>query len=328
MKQNAVRRTAVVRGLAGVTVAAAFLLTGAVPVGAVPAPSAVEDQIDKQWNDLEPVIEQYNHVHGQLLTSRKKADDISGRLLPLQIRVDAALAKVGAMASDAYMQGRPAMGAMLISGSMTNLTDKLTFLNELARQQREAVSGVTTMRDRYEADKRELDSLTASLAARDADLAARKKSIESKIDDLQKLRIQAYGKSGGADGALRTGACPMEYNRDQGGRAAQAACKLIGTPYVWAAAGPGGTDCSGLTMMAWAKVGVSLNHFTRAQWSQTTPVSRAELRPGDLVFYYGDLHHVGIYVGGGTIVHAPHSGDRVRMAPIDRSPPAGFRRPG
>ena len=56
-------------------------------------------------------------------------------------------------------------------------------------------------------------------------------------------------------------------------------------------------------------------------------MSRSELQPGDLVFYYGDFHHVGIYVGGGMIVHAPHTGDHVRMADVDRTTPTAFRRP-
>jgi cell wall-associated NlpC family hydrolase len=72
---------------------------------------------------------------------------------------------------------------------------------------------------------------------------------------------------------------------------------------------------------------VSLRHYTKWQWEDGKAVSRADLKPGDLVFYYTDLHHMGIYVGGNTIVHAPHTGDYVRMAPLDRMPITGFRRP-
>jgi len=79
----------------------------------------------------------------------------------------------------------------------------------------------------------------------------------------------------------------------------------------------------------WASVGVHLEHYTKDQWGEGRSVSRADLKPGDLVFYYpGSLHHVAIYVGGGYVVHAPHTGDVVRMATIDRGPIAGYRRPG
>ncbi|WP_242625067.1 C40 family peptidase [Krasilnikovia cinnamomea] len=217
---------------------------------------------------------------------------------------------------------------MLISGSSEDLTDKLTYLDFMARSQRAQVSDVIAVRDKYAASKRELDTLTKTLAARDADLAAKKKSIQKKVDDLQKLRIRAYGAGGGATGSMRTGPCPAEYTNDPGGKAAAKACSLIGKPYIWAAAGPRGYDCSGMTLAAWAAAGVSLRHYTKWQWADNKPVSRGELKPGDLVFWYSDLHHMGMYVGNDTVVHATHTGDYVRMAKMDDvGPIAGFRRP-
>jgi cell wall-associated NlpC family hydrolase len=238
------------------------------------------------------------------------------------------MSHVGALAASAYMQGGPSsVTAMVVSGSPTGLIDKLTYLEMMARQQREQVSDVTALRDRFAADKHDLDTVTSALTRRDADLAGKKTLIEKKIKDLQKLRISAYGAGGGATGSLRTGPCPADYTNDAGGKAATKACSLIGKPYIWAAAGPKGYDCSGLTMVAWASAGVSLRHYTKWQWEDGKSVSRGDLRPGDLVFYYGDLHHMGICVGGNTIVHAPHTGDYVRMAPLDRMPITGFRRP-
>ena len=75
---------------------------------------------------------------------------------------------------------------------------------------------------------------------------------------------------------------------------------------------------------------MSLRHYTNWQWSDSKPVSRADLQPGDLVFFFKDLHHMGMYVGGGWMVHAPQTGDHVRMAKMDSPslPIAGFRRPG
>jgi len=297
---------------------------------ATPSPSSVEDQIDEQWNKLEPIIEQYNNVHNELATKRAAAKRLETRLKPLQLQVDVAMSQVKGMASEAYMQGAPnAMNAMIMSGSPTGLTDKLAFLDQYARHQREQVSGVAKLRDKYAADKRDLDLITATLAERDADLAKTKKGIEKEIDDLQKLRIKAYGSGGGATGKLRLGPCPVEYTNDRGGRAAQKACSLIGKPYIFGSEGPNGYDCSGLTKVAWASVGVHLDHYTKDQWGEGRSVGRSELQPGDLVFYYpGSLHHVALYIGDGMVVHAPHTGDFVRMATIDRGPIAGYRRPG
>jgi cell wall-associated NlpC family hydrolase len=89
-----------------------------------------------------------------------------------------------------------------------------------------------------------------------------------------------------------------------------------GKPYVFAAAGPDAYDCSGLTMAAWATQGVHLAHFAATQYAQTQRVRPADLRPGDLVFFEADLGHVGLYLGARLMVHAPHTGDVVRVASV------------
>jgi peptidoglycan DL-endopeptidase CwlO len=332
VKRNGARRAAVLRSLLCLVAAAGVVVTApATAALATPSPSSVEAQIDKQWNALEPVIEDYNDVHSKLIKNQAQLKKLKAALTPLQVQVDVALSSVRGLAADAYMQGAPnAINAMLMSGSTTQLTDKLTYLDQLARHQNEQIAGVAKLRDQYAKSTQDLQVLTDSIAARDADLAAKKKAINTQIDALQKLRIQAYGASGEDDGPLRIGPCPVTYADDAGGRAARKACSLIGDPYVFGSQGPGTYDCSGLTLTAWASVGVHLDHYTKDQWNEGTPVSRADLQPGDLVFFFpGSLHHVAIYIGGGEVVHAPHTGDHVRMAVMDKvGPIAGYRRPG
>ncbi len=94
------------------------------------------------------------------------------------------------------------------------------------------------------------------------------------------------------------------------------AMSQLGTPYVWGGAAPGGFDCSGLVMWAFAQVGVSLPHSTYALYAMGVPVSRDQLQPGDLVFFDG-VGHVGIYIGGNEFVHAPHTGDVVKISSLD-----------
>ena len=107
------------------------------------------------------------------------------------------------------------------------------------------------------------------------------------------------------------------------------ACKQAGVPYVWAAAGPKGYDCSGLTLAVWKQVGVYLPHNAAAQRRSMPYVSRANLQIGDLVFFYSDLHHVAIYVGNGKIMTAPTFGDFVRMKSLDQAGPVhSYGRPG
>ncbi|MFF5109675.1 NlpC/P60 family protein [Streptosporangium sp. NPDC000509] len=119
----------------------------------------------------------------------------------------------------------------------------------------------------------------------------------------------------------------------RGDIAADWALTQLDKPYVWAAAGPSAYDCSGLTMRAWERVGVALDHWTGTQWTAGPHVRLSELQRGDLLFYGqitgdpGDIHHVGIYVGRGLMVHAPQTGDVVRVAPMWRSDLVGATRP-
>jgi cell wall-associated NlpC family hydrolase len=109
--------------------------------------------------------------------------------------------------------------------------------------------------------------------------------------------------------------------------AIDAAMSKLGAPYVWAAAGPNAFDCSGLTMWAWAHGGKSLSHYTGSQWAASTHISAGEAQPGDLVFFWGpgdggDPGHVGLYLGGGMMVHAPHTGSFVKTESVSYWPGA------
>jgi cell wall-associated NlpC family hydrolase len=310
--------------------AALLVLAAPIPAHATPSPAEVEQQINDTWNALEPLIEQYNQVHAQLQANQAKAAELQKQIQPLQLQVELTMTRVGVTSAQLYKTG-PAFGisALLASGTPADFVDQLSTLNFMAHEQNAQIASVVAQRDQLAQAKKPYDELVVKLAVQDADLAAKKKTIQTQLDQLQQLRQQAYGATGAAGGNLRPVVCPVEYYGDPGSIAAKKACSLIGKPYVWGAAGPNGYDCSGLTLAAWAAAGVTLGHYTGWQWNEGKPVTRAQLRPGDLVFYYSDLHHMGIYVGGGWIVHAPTTGDFVRMAQLDRGAPiAGFRRPG
>jgi len=102
----------------------------------------------------------------------------------------------------------------------------------------------------------------------------------------------------------------------------------LGEKYKYAAAGPSAWDCSGLTMKAWAEADVSLPHNSKAQYKIGAKVSQADLRPGDLVFFYSGPSHVGIYAGDGEVIHAPKPGSTVTYIKIKYMPWKGARRPG
>lgn len=314
--------------LLAVAVLAFAGLLPAAPAQAAPTVDEIEAQIDAQWVQLEPTIEQYNKVHNQLRANQKKSADLQKKIRPLAQQAAQALAQVGGLANRYYKTGpRSDLNALLTTGTPTTLADQLTILDILARKQQEQIADVVAARDKYDGEKRKLDELIVQQRKQDADLAAKKKQIDGDIKRLQELRLTAYGSST-SGGALRKGPCPAAYIGGAAGIAVRTACAQIGKPYVWGADGPGSFDCSGLTQYAWGKAGVSLTHHTGNQWNEGQAVSRANARPGDLVFFYGDLHHMGMYVGNGLMVHAPRAGKPVQMTSIGVMPIAGFRRPG
>ena len=313
--------------------AAGLVLVAATNTTAYAQPSVadLEAQINQSWNTLEPLVEQYNMVHAQLQANQAKAATLEAQMKPLQLQVDLVLTRVGAMSANLYESGPlGTASAMLESGSPTNLMDQLSTLDILARRQADTVQGAADLVAKYDAQKKPLDALIAAQAQQDADLAAKKATITQQMNSLQQLRQQAYGASGMSGGATHPAACPFVLGTGKGAIAAKTACDQIGKPYVWAAAGPKTFDCSGLTLYAWAAAGVTLRHYTQWQWQDAKPVTRAQLQPGDLVFYFSDLHHMSMYVGGNWVVHAPTTGDVVRMTTLDNPylPIAGFRRPG
>jgi len=114
----------------------------------------------------------------------------------------------------------------------------------------------------------------------------------------------------------------------KGDKALAYAKAQLGEPYARSGAGPSSWDCSGLTMMAWGSVGVSLPHSSRQQFSRGRPVAKSDLQLGDLVFFYSDISHVALYAGNGQVIHAPRPGKSVEYIKMSYMPYAGARRPG
>jgi peptidoglycan DL-endopeptidase CwlO len=299
-----------------ITLSTVGLATGV--AHADPTPEEIEAQIDSVWRELAPVIEQHNATRIELAEKREEAEKLADRIAPLQLKVDVAMAEVAEIAVRAFKGGNASMvNALLSSGSPYTFAEQLTVLDQVAKVRQHQIAKVLASKEEYEAQKEPLDLLVAELEELEQELAEKADEIDAEIDRLQALRLRAYGENGGT-GQLRPAACPAEYPGGPAGEAASFACEQIGKPYGWGTSGPSSYDCSGLTSAAWRHAGVSLPHNAAQQRNAVRYVDRSDLRAGDLVFYYGDLSHVAIYVGDGWIVDAFQPGQPVQMRSLNR----------
>jgi cell wall-associated NlpC family hydrolase len=164
-------------------------------------------------------------------------------------------------------------------------------------------------------------------------LNQRKVALQNKLDLLARGEEATRGLERTVSGRQAKAAAKLEALEakriaEMGGPAVAYAKSKIGDAYVYGAAGPSSFDCSGLTMAAWSQAGVSLPHSSSAQYSSGRHISESELQPGDLVFYYSPISHVGMYIGNGQIVNALNPGAGVQISGLHDMPYSGAVRPG
>lgn len=301
----------------------ATLITPVGPAHAEPTAAELAKQIDEKSHELELVVEQYNKINEQLTETRSEIAKLQQALPTLEQRADAAHGRVADIAHTAYKTGGiTGLTAILGGQPGSDLLDRLGTLQELAQvKQAEITDAQRTATARTTAtttlqQKEEIE------AGRALVLETQRKGIEAEISKLNALKVKA-GRPTSVSGSRYTG--PIPAIAGSAGVAVTFAYNAIGTPYVYAAAGPNGYDCSGLTMAAWKAAGKSLPHNAEMQYNSTARINRADLAPGDLVFY-SSLGHVALYVGDGKVIHAPTEGDVVKLSNVDMMPPYGYGR--
>jgi peptidoglycan DL-endopeptidase CwlO len=294
----------------------------ATAAAAEPSASELTQQITKASGNLEKVVESYNKLREEIKATRTAESAVSARLAPLQKSMTDAQTKIGELAVVAYKTGELGPASALLDGGSDAFLSRLVALDRLAQDRQAEVDTFVTTRDSLTAEHARLDAARVKQEAQAKEMAARKKQIEADLDKLYEMREEAYG-SATSSGSSYSGKIPSVSGK--AGVAVRYAYNAIGTPYVWAAEGPNGYDCSGLTLAAWRAAGKSLPHNAAMQWDKVAHIGRGSLQPGDLVFYSG-LGHVALYVGSGKVIHAPTFGESVKLASVDMMSPYGYGR--
>jgi cell wall-associated NlpC family hydrolase len=199
--------------------------------------------------------------------------------------------------------------------------EKRAIEDKLAERQRLLASVKDEIARLEEAERRRQAELRRQAQLQ---LERQRRLAEAQRRALEQARQDATATSGGSGDGLSGSAPAVDYtpppaDASKGAHVVAIAMQYLGIPYVWGGASPSqGFDCSGLTMYVFAQVGVSLPHYAAAQYQLGVAVPKDQLQPGDLVFFRG-LGHMGMYIGGGNFIHAPHTGDVVKISPLSDS---------
>jgi len=304
----------------------------------------VEAQIQQAQSSLERQIEAYNKVHDDYAATKTKLRRSRELLGVARANLGRAQKNLAASLTQAYKNGdNDDLAYLLASSSFSDLVDNVSVLEKASNASGQLLTTIVKYKKEVSTQEATLQTETAKLHQELGEMAQRKQAIQSQISslnareaqissDIKRLideeqrrqdaaaRAAAAAATGGGTSSSSTssstgGSIPIPPSGTLGGQAVAIAMQYLGTPYVWGGASPGGFDCSGLVMYVYGQLGVSLPHNAAMQYGVGVAVPRSALEPGDLVFFDG-LGHVGIYVGNGAFIHAPHTGDVVRVSSL------------
>jgi peptidoglycan DL-endopeptidase CwlO len=312
-------------------------------------------QIHAMDTQLEKAVEAWNGANVRLDRIKKSLETNRARLETARKNLAASRARVAERLVTLYTTQQPdALSVILGASSLGDLIERIDSANRIAANDARIAAEVTRYRVEVQSRQQALVKAEAAQQKIVAERAAQRASIESQLAARQELygtikdeiaRLQEAERARQAQLAAQARAAAKEQESEpapqpassggsSGGSPASQpvsapppsthsgvvsiALQYLGVPYVWAGASPSGFDCSGFTMYVYAQVGISLPHNAAMQYGLGSPVSRDRLAPGDLVFFNG-LSHVGLYIGGGRFVHAPHTGDVVKISSLSES---------
>lgn len=317
------------------------------------------ERVDELNREVEKATERYHLASEELDEIERRVERAESSIEKQESRVEEALAGMAGFAAASYQSGGvdPTIRTLFAEDPVSYLSHA-SVLDAYASQQAAQVESVTHESRELEQARLVAEEERQRLLAIEEEMEEERATIESALAEAEEIldgleeeerqrleeerRRQAEEerrqreREEAADDASRGG--DREEEDDAGSNVpppnerAQAVVDFAmaqrGDPYQWGANGPDAWDCSGLTKAAWAQAGVSLPRSSGSQINVGTRVSRSQLQPGDLVFYYSPISHVGIYIGNGQIVHATHPGDVVSVDPVDSMPFTGASRPG
>ncbi|MFI1012404.1 NlpC/P60 family protein [Streptomyces sp. NPDC020965] len=326
------------------TAAAAVALTSqTAQADPKPSKSEVKAKVDKLYDEAAQATEKLNGAKEQQDKLDKQVDALQDKVARGQDELNTLRDNLGSVASAQYRSGGmdPAL-QLFLSSNPESYLDQASALDQIGAKQTDAITEIQAKQRTLAQQRKEAQQKLGDLADTRKQLGTKKQEVQAKLGEAQKLlnsltaqeRAQLKAEE---DRANRAGARPdlgkSGETAKQGGEttskpgsqrassAYSAAQSKIGTPYVYGASGPNSFDCSGFTSWAFAQADISIPRTSQAQSGIGQRInSQSDLRVGDLVFFYSDLHHVGFYAGNGQVLHSPRTGAVVRYESMNNMP--------
>jgi cell wall-associated NlpC family hydrolase len=280
-------------------------------------------------HQVEIMAEQYNTAKAQLTAIQVKQAAAKHAMDTAQAAADAARADLNARETAAYTSQGSQLGGLLGSQSFIDFSDRIAYMSAIAGHDADLATQYQSAQIQADAARKTFEAAAADAQKQLQIISDRKAQIDASASKARQYYTRIYGSWHAAQiAAQKAAAAAQQDNGGSGntgsggtytpppapnGSAAEIAItyakSVIGTQYVWAAADPSvGFDCSGLVMWSYAHAGISLPHSSAMMAAMLPHVSYADLVPGDLVFFYTPVSHVGLYIGGGMMIDAAHSG--------------------
>jgi cell wall-associated NlpC family hydrolase len=321
-----------------------------------PSIEEVEKKVDDLYRQAESATEKYNSAKEKTSKQRKEVDTLLDDVAQRTQKLNEAREELGSFAAAQYRTGAsaPDTATFLLADSPQDYFDQTQLMGRMTSRQKDAVDDYVTEQSATMKKRQEATDSLQTLSESQSDLKTAKATVQRKLSDARELlsqltaeekaRLAAIEKQKQEEAARKAAELAKQQAAEQ--KAAQEAAEesassssssseasdssyatkaekalafarsQVGKPYVWGATGPDSYDCSGLTQAAWNAAGISLPRTTYDQVNAGTTVSLSNAQPGDLVFFYDDVTHVGIYIGNGKMIHAPKPGAYVREESI------------
>jgi len=314
-----VRKLSRAASLVAVTATLALAVPGGISAAQVVAPKPDLKTLVAQAKQLEFEInslsEQYDGLRIQLTRAKANAKIAQQAASRGQAALAVGQQAIAQLAAANYMNsGLDPTFQALTTGNPGQFLSQASAIAEMDQSSGVMVSTLSHQVEQALRDKETAQQQIAAVNALENQMNGKKKLILAKID-----KVNSAAMKQAMDIFEQTGQYPkvtIPTANTVGAQALQAAISRLGYPYIWGAAGPTSFDCSGLVMWAYQQVGISLPHFTVSQYNSGVHVSRNDLEPGDLVFFFPNISHVGMYIGNGMMIDAPNFGEDVKVQPI------------